>query len=538
MLKKVMKGMPFLMIAMIAASLSTIIGALVSRKMMSILDFAFEKDIPAIQANTPPLILGALLLVPAGILSAITNYYYIRKTNLIVKGHYLERVFYKKISQFQKSSNSKYISALTNDFNTLETNLITGIYQVGIGVVNFVVGIWLISTVDKRIIALAFLVIIINLILSAVTSGPVKKIYKERSDLFDGYTSYIKEVLSAFHIVKNYNLQDRITKDYYDKSETIQQKGYIIDRFMTFIYAAQNFTALSSIYATICIVGYYAFLGKVTPGGIILVSEGMQIMMMPVRELSETLPKLFTSKHLIQKLDETLENKQAYEENIPIEEFKEKIQFKGVDFAYEEEEGLTLSNINLEFKKGGKYLIIGPSGGGKSTLLKLFRKYFNPTAGTILIDGKDLKYVHMEDYFKLITNIEQQVFIFEDTIRNNLTLYKEYTEMEIAEAVIKAGLRDFIDKLPGGLDTIIYDNGKNISGGEKSRLVIARALLSKSGILFMDEAFASLDMIKAREIEETILNLEDITVINVSHVIFKETKSRYDNVITIKGTAF
>ncbi len=261
-------------------------------------------------------------------------------------------------------------------------------------------------------------------------------------------------------------------------------------------------------------------------------------MMMPVRELSETLPKLFTSKHLIQKLDETLENKQAYEANIPIEEFKEKIQFKGVDFAYEEEEGLTLSNINLEFKKGGKYLIIGPSGGGKSTLLKLFRKYFNPTAGTILIDGKDLKYVHMEDYFKLITNIEQQVFIFEDTIRNNLTLYKEYTEMEIAEAVIKAGLRDFIDKLPGGLDTIIYDNGKNISGGEKSRLVIARALLSKSGILLMDEAFASLDMIKAREIEETILNLEDITVINVSHVIFKETKSRYDNVITIKGTAF
>lgn len=165
----------------------------------------------------------------------------------------------------------------------------------------------------------------------------------------------------------------------------------------------------------------------------------------------------------------------------------------------------------------------------------MLRKYFNPTKGTILIDGKDLKYVHTEDYFRLITNIEQQVFIFEDTIRSNLTLYKEYAEDEIIEAIKGAGLTEFIHNLPEGLDTIIYDNGKNISGGEKSRLVIARALLSKSKILFMDEAFASLDMMKAKEIEETILNLKDITVINVSHVIFKETKPKYDKVFTIKG---
>ncbi len=536
MLKKVTKGIPLLILAMVIASFTTIIGAMVSRRMMGILDFSFAKNIAAVQANILPLMGLAVLLVPVGILSAITNYYYVRKTNLIVKGHYLERVFHKKISQFQKSSNSQYISALTNDFNTLETNLIAGIYQVGVGIVNFIVGIWLISTVDKGIILLAFLVIIINLILSLLTSEPVKKIYKERSDLFDGYTSYIKEVLSAFHIVKNYSLSDRITKDYYDKSDRIQQKGFFIDRFMTFIYAAQNFTVLGSMYATFCIVGYYAFLGKVTPGGIILVTEGMQIMMAPVRELSETLPKLFTSKHLIQKLDNTLLNEEAYEENLSLSEFQDKIEFRGVDFAYEEEDKLTLSNINMEFKKNGKYLIVGPSGGGKSTLLKLFRKYFNPTKGTILIDGKDLKYVHMEEYYKLITNIEQQVFIFEDTIRNNLTLYKEYTMEEITEAINGAGLQEFMNNLPEGLDTIIYDNGKNISGGEKSRLVIARALLSKSSILFMDEAFASLDMRKAREIEETILNLKDITVINVSHVICKETRPKYDKVITMKGT--
>ncbi len=146
--------------------------------------------------------------------------------------------------------------------------------------------------------------------------------------------------------------------------------------------------------------------------------------------------------------------------------------------------------------------------------------------------------VKKEDYFGLIANIEQQVFLFEDTIRNNITLYKELEENEIQKAIKDAGLKEFIEGLPQGLDTVIYDNGKNISGGERSRIVIARALLSKARILLMDEAFASLDMERAREIEKTILNLQDITVINVSHVIFKDTRECYDKVITIKGTAF
>jgi ABC-type multidrug transport system fused ATPase/permease subunit len=198
---------------------------------------------------------------------------------------------------------------------------------------------------------------------------------------------------------------------------------------------------------------------------------------------------------------------------------------------------LVLNDINLQFKKNGKYLIVGPSG-GKSTLLKLFRKYFSPTWGSIAVDGHNMKDVKREQYFSLVANIEQQVFIFEDTIRNNITLYKDYTTDEIEDAVKAAGLNDFVHNLPQGLDTVIYDNGRNISGGERSRIVIARALLNKASILFMDEAFASLDMERAREIEKTILNLKDITVINVSHVIFSDTKNKYDRVITVKKTAY
>lgn len=538
MLKKYYKLIPFLLLSFGIAASSSLLDGQVTRKMMGILDYALQGDIATIKETAPTLLLMATIMVPLGILVAITNNFYKRKANVTLKKYYVKRVFNKNISEFQKENNAKYLSSMTNDFNTLEMNLISGIYTVGNGIISFLVGIWLLSTVDNRMILLAFVIIVANLIISILTSKPTQKAYKERSDMFDGYTSYIKEVLSAFHIVKNYNLQDKVTKDYYEKSEAIQNKGFIIERMITFINSSQNFIMMGSMYGVICGIGYLAVKGDITPGGLLLVVEGINRMAWPLFEISENLPKLFSTGNLIKKIEDTLKNSNSYEETVSLPEFKDRIEFHNVEFGYEDDERVILSDVNLEFKKNGKYLIVGPSGGGKSTLLRLFRKYFNPTKGNIKIDGYDLKDVKKEDYFSLVANIEQQVFIFEDTIKNNITLYKEYSDKDIEAAINSAGLSDFIHNLSNGLDTIIYDNGKNISGGERSRIVIARALLNKASILFMDEAFASLDMDRAKEIEQTILSLKDITVINVSHVIFKDTKDCYDRVITVKKTAF
>ncbi|MDF2904793.1 MAG: transporter related [Herbinix sp.] len=535
MLRKYYRVLPFLLLAVAASALSTTLDGIVTIKMMRLLDYAFRGDLEILKQKAPELLILAVFMVPLGILAAVTNNFYKRKANSKIKKYYVERVFGKNIAEFQKENNAKYLSSITNDFETLENNLITGIYSVCNGAVSFIVGFWILSTVDVRMLLLATGIIIVNLIISKVTSKPTKKAYKERSDMFGDYTSYIKEILSAFHIVKNYNLQDRVTEDYDSKSIEIQQKGFQIERLFTYVITAQHFLSNGSLYGVICGVGYYAVAGKVTPGELLLVVQGIQRMMWPLFHISENLPKLFTSGDLIRKLEKTLENATGYEETVELTEFKQEIEFKNVEFSYEDEHKV-LSDINLKLRKGGKYLIVGPSGGGKSTLLKLLRKYFQPTVGSVCIDGHNLRDVKLESYYKLIANIEQQVFLFEDTIRNNLTLYKEYAEHEIEEAILASGLSDFVDKMPDGLNSMLFDNGKNISGGERSRLVIARALLNKASILFMDEAFASLDMEQAREIERAILGLKNITVINVSHIIFKDSRKLYDNVITIKRT--
>jgi len=539
MLRKYYRILPYLLLAIFVASVFSVFFGHVTIQMMELLDLVLKGNMEAMLQRAPEIILKAILLVPLGILTTMTSNYYKKAANCALKKYYVSKVFGKNIAEFQKENNAKYLSALTNDFNTLESNLIQSVYLVFNGMINFAVGIWLLVTVDIRMILLAFVIILINLVTSVLSTKPTKKAYKERSDMFDGYTSYIKEVLSAFHIVKNYNLQAKVTEDYYNKSEKIQQKGFLIERMLSFIYSSQNFFINGSIYGVICGIGYYAVIGQVTPGGLLLVVEGIQRMMFPLFEMSESLPKLFTTSDLIRKIEKTLENSSSHVETIDLPEFKHEIEFQNVEFHYEDdEEQLILADINLGIKKNGKYLIVGPSGGGKSTLLKLFRKYFNPTAGRIVIDGHDLKDVKREDYYKLIANIEQQIFIFEDTIKNNITLYKDYSDEEIGQAIEAAGLTDFVNGQPEGLNSIIYDNGKNISGGERSRIAIARALLSKASILLMDEAFASLDMERAKEIEKTILGLKDMTVINVSHVIFNDTRELYDRVITVKTTIY
>ena len=537
MLKRVFKATPQMIIALTCATISTFLDSIVYVRMMGLLDYALAKDMEGLKREIPALILFACLLVPMGILSSVTKGWYRKDANLYMKKFYVKGVFGKNISEFQKENTANYLSKLTNDCNTMDVNFIDGVYTIGNSLASFAAGMWIISTVKPWMILISLGITIVNILISALMEKPVGKAYKERSDMFDGYTAYIKEVLSAFHIVKSNNLAGKVTKDYYEKSEAIQQKGYFIERMLSFVFAGQNFLMGTSLYLVLCLLGYLAIKGEITAAGLLIVFQGIQRMTWPLMMLSEALPKVFSSKSLSKKISDSLKNADVYEETIHLPEFLDKIELNEVAFSYEDGDGEPiLENVNMTLKKNGKYLIVGPSGGGKSTLLKLLRKYFSVTKGKLTIDGIPLQDIKKEDYFSLIANVEQQVFIFEDTLLNNITLYKNYSEEEIQEAIKVAGLTEFVQGLPEGLHTMIYDNGKNISGGERSRVVIARAMLAKSSILFLDEAFAALDMERAREIERTILALKDITVINVSHVIFKDTKEKYDGVFHVKGT--
>ncbi len=532
MKKSISRSLPYLLLALAVLTIVVSLEGYITIKMMTIVDAALAGQLDMLKAEAFKISIAISMTLIFGILTSYTRGLYLYKSLVNIKMDYVEGLFDKNINEFQAENNAIYLSAITNDMNSIEKNYFEGIYSVGNSFIAFIVAFIVIASVSPMALFLGASISIVSGLLAIVVAKPLQRHEKQRSDLFQGYTSYIKEVLSAFQIVKANNLDDKVREDFSNKSKDIQEKRFIIDRIHTYILSLQSFLMNGSFIVIMIITCLMALRGTITAGAVILIINNMSRVIYPLRELGEWFPKIFSVKGIFEKMDASLQNQENYLETIGMDAFNECIEFKDVSFAYGDK--VVLSNINLSLKRSEKYLIIGPSGGGKSTLLKLLRKYFNPTKGQILIDGKNLKDIKKRDYFNILANIEQEVFLFEDSLRNNICLYKEYGEDEIELAIERAGLSQFVKSLPEGLDTMIYDNGKNISGGERSRVAIARGLLAKSDIIFLDEAFASLDAQVAREIEETLLELEDITIVNVSHVLFEETKDRYDKVLVVK----
>jgi ATP-binding cassette subfamily B protein len=532
MKKSISRSLPYLLLALAVLTIVVSLEGYITIKMMTIVDAALAGQLDMLKAEAFKISIAISMTLIFGILTSYTRGLYLYKSLVNIKMDYVEGLFDKNINEFQAENNAIYLSAITNDMNSIEKNYFEGIYSVGNSFIAFIVAFIVIASVSPMALFLGASISIVSGLLAIVVAKPLQRHEKQRSDLFQGYTSYIKEVLSAFQIVKANNLDDKVREDFSNKSKDIQEKRFIIDRIHTYILSLQSFLMNGSFIVIMIITCLMALRGTITAGAVILIINNMSRVIYPLRELGEWFPKIFSVKGIFEKMDASLQNQENYLETIGMDAFNECIEFKDVSFAYGDK--VVLSNINLSLKRSEKYLIIGPSGGGKSTLLKLLRKYFNPTKGQILIDGKNLKDIKKRDYFNILANIEQEVFLFEDSLRNNICLYKEYGEDEIELAIERAGLSQFVKSLPEGLDTMIYDNGKNISGGERSRVAIARGLLAKSDIIFLDEAFASLDTQVAREIEETLLELEDITIVNVSHVLFEETKDRYDKVLVVK----
>ena len=250
------------------------------------------------------------------------------------------------------------------------------------------------------------------------------------------------------------------------------------------------------------------------------------------REATSSLISLKGTKKIRERMDGILGSVQ--EENDGIEDTEElgDISVKGVSFAYNDDKDV-LKNIDFTFKKGKKYAIVGGSGSGKTTLIKLIMQYYDNYSGEIYCGNRDIKSIPKKALYSKMAMIHQKVFMFDDTLKNNITMYQKYDDTEIADVVRKAGLEDVVRNNPQGLEQNVGENGKNLSGGEQQRIAIARALLKKSDMLILDEATSSLDNEVAIKIENTVLNQKNMTAVVITHKLVENILRQYDGIVVL-----
>lgn len=204
---------------------------------------------------------------------------------------------------------------------------------------------------------------------------------------------------------------------------------------------------------------------------------------------------------------------------------------QNVSFGYQEEQKI-LKEVTLSFEKGKSYAIIGASGSGKSTLLNLILGGYRTYEGTITIGNRELREITLESLYDLLSVVQQNVFVFDNTIENNITLFKDFPEEQFTDAIEKSGLHALIEEK--GRDYRCGENGSGLSGGEKQRVSIARGLLRNTPVLLMDEATSALDTVTSAAIEHMVLQMKDMIRIVVTHKMNVQMLKQYDQIVVMQ----
>lgn len=487
--------------------------------------------------DLPQLSIVAGVLFVGCMLSYLISYG--SKPRFITKGisqykeYIFEKVTKKNISAFVGENSSKYISSLTNDIQSIEKGYLWNIFDIMSNIILFIGALVMMFIYSPLLTVIALGLTTLPIICTIFIGGKMAKAEKTVSDQNEVYTATIKDTLSGFSVIKAFKVEFEMIKNFKDNIKRLanaQSKKYKMQILMEMAGTGASLIVQMGIFL---IGAYLATTGQgVTAGTTIVFVQLLNYVLNPIQVVPKALAERKAAKGLIEKIAEELDQNVREEKEATLDKLSTGISVKDLKFGYTEDKEI-LHGISCEFKLGKKYAIVGTSGSGKSTLLNLLMASNDNYQGSISYDGTEIKDLNSNNLYEIESIIQQTVFIFNTTIKNNITMFQDFAEEDIEKAIDMSGLRTLVNEK--GLDYLCGENGSGLSGGEKQRISIARCLLRKSQVLLVDEATAALDAETAYQVSNSILNLENVTSIVVTHSLEEGLLKQYDEIITLKN---
>ena len=394
---------------------------------------------------------------------------FLKKVMLSLKHDLFKGIFSKSIKDFNRENTSVYTSIFNNDLKILEKNYFDNLLTIISDLSQFFI--CLVAVISFQF-ELAVIIILINVIAIFVPVLLGKILSHKQIDSINKFSDLnvkIKDFFNSFEIIKCFQVTHKVI-DNFDHADNIYEESMENFRYCEGIIA--GFSTLSSL--------------------------GVSVM--------TTLISLYFV-------------------------IKNQITMDHISFGYTENKEI-IHDFSYEFLKNKKYAIVGNSGCGKSTIVKLLLNYYDNYKGNIFINDVNLNEIDMSSVYSHLSMVHQNAPILNDTLRNNITYYNDYSIEQVNQIVHEAGLDHFVESLPDGLDTVINENGNNISGGEKQRISIARTLLKNADLLIYDEPTSNLDHVTAKEVEKNLLNRNN-TCIMITHRLEDNLLERFDEILVL-----
>ena len=484
---------------------------------------------------TQAILVGAgVILIYAGLnfISFQLRNKLVRKIMSGYKNKVFQSILDRDYREFSKETSGKFISILTENMKKIEQDYLQQYFNISknlslmiFSLIAMFIGNWF----------LTLLVIIVSSIAMLISGfiGKKSALIQNRVMIAEQtYLAKIKDILAGFLVIKSFNVKEAIYQDYSHESENLEEVYFIKGKFDVL---SNVISQLSGMIIFLVAFGggmYLVFNGYTSIGSVTAIVQLVNFVVMPVNEVGVGITKFREGQVTLEAFE--VQDVPEFQMGKAKEYFNEVIIFSNVDFSYPNTEGKIFNHLSLKIQKGEKIAIVGRSGSGKSTLLNLLLRFYEVTSGHILIDNQDLQDISIESLYNLMTVVQQDVYIFDDTLKANITLNQSFTEYDIKQVVQQSGLESYVLENELGLQVLCGENGSNLSGGQKQRVSIARALIRKTPILLLDEATSSLDNQVTTEIENSILEIQDLTALVITHKLNDLILKKYDRILFMK----
>ena len=526
-------NLPMLALAVFAALAGGTLDLILSWLMQQLIDTA--SGIPGARPlGQLAQITGGFILLCAALflLKYASEPRFIEKAMRQYKDFAFQKLTEKSISSFRAESTAAYLSALTNDAASVEADHLSQQLSVITKTVTFLGALAMMLWYSPLMTAIAAGVTVLPLIASLLTGGQLQAAEKRVSDRNRDFTAALSDCLGGFSVVKTFRAEKEIFRLFAESNRALEQEKFSRRRVKALVGMIGAIAGIVAQLGAFLAGAYLALSGKgLTAGAVILFVNLMNFMIEPVAELPALLAARKAARGLIDKLADALEQDEAQPDGVRITPLARELRFENVRFSYDGETEI-LRGVSARFEAGKAYAIVGASGSGKTTLLNLLTSPGTAYDGSILLDGTELRTIAPESLYETVSLIQQNVFVFNASIRDNITMFRSFPSEELAQAVRRAQLESLLADRGEGY--LCGENGSGLSGGEKQRISIARSLLKHASILLADEATAALDAQTAHQVTDDILSLTGVTRIVVTHALEQAALRQYDGILVLK----
>lgn len=515
-----------------AAALSSMAFAM---SLQPVMDAGMSGDGRAFAQAALMAVVWTVLSVGASYLDQVQRMKLVNACATQLRLEYFSGFFRQYINRFLEEDSAVHLSRLTVDAEVVAKKYFGSGLQIYHSIWSLVVSIVAIASARWELAVYVVVFSLLTVNLPKLFQNGANRAERDFLDSSNRHIAQAQEGIGGYLVIRLHNLVASQTEKYGRAAGDLEQKDVARQRRM---FAIDELAGGISILSFVLIIIFTLMLvlqGKLSIGYTMSISQLLGGIMYPF----EMLPGYLMAYHTGRDLFCTNEAKvrtaaeTAGTMHISLEGEDGGIQVDGASFSYPEGPQL-LREIRVSLEPGKKYALVGASGCGKSTLAKLMMGFMPLEKGTVLVGGTPVAQADRDQLYRTVSYQGQRVWLFRDTIRNNILLGTRVSEERWREILAAARLEEMLEKLPDGADSLIEENGKNISGGEAQRIGLARCLAKESRFVIFDEVAASLDNRNAAEIEGTILSLRDVGVLMITHRIYEENMRRYNQIFFLK----